>query len=147
MELPFDRDDAVSITVGYIIFSAIFLGFFTLVHLSADDILIQEPSKVVIKDEFSDIGNMMGTTITDMYLVAPENGRVETDYRIPNKVGGVSYIINADTATTDQIIEVKSIDSDVKVRITLSDIASTLPINGTAYSSTPDHRISYDSRR
>lgn len=147
MNTPACSEDAVSTTVGYILFSAIFLGFFILVQLNADTLLVQGPSHAVMDEEFRDIGNMMSTTITDMYLIAPENGYLETAYRIPTEIGGESYTINADVATTDQVIEVTSTTSGRSVSVTIGGIASTLPINGTATSSTPEHRISYDSRR
>jgi hypothetical protein len=85
--------------------------------------------------------------LTDMYLILPANGMIETDYRIPAQAGFEEYTINADIAMTDQIIEVASTTSDKKVRVTIGGIAITMPINGTAYSSSTNHVISYDSRR
>ena len=140
-------DRAVSTTMGYIMFSAIFIAFFVTVQLSADEILIKRPSSIVMENEFSDIGNMMATTLTDMYLIAPDNGRIDTSYKIPTTVANEYYTINADTATTDQIIEVVSSTSDKKVSVTISGITSTMTINGTVSSSSPTHRINYDSRR
>ena len=140
------KEDAVSMTVGYIIFPSIFLGFFVIVHLSADELLIDKPSRIVTDEGFSDIGNMIAVKLTDMYLIAPDNGYMNTTYRIPTKIGGESYIINADVATTDQIIEVTSV-SGKNVSVTISGIANVIPVNGTAASSTSEHRISYDSKR
>lgn len=94
----------------------------------------------------SDIGNMMSTLITDIYLILPDNGKIETEYRIPEKVGKETYIINADIAYTDQIIEVVS-SSGKTVRVTIGGIATTMPINGTVSSSSTYHMISYDSTR
>ncbi len=65
-------DQAVSITMEYIMFSAIFIAFFIIVQMSADEILVERPSSIVMENEFSDIGNMIGTTLTDMYLIAPD---------------------------------------------------------------------------
>ena len=146
--IPLYRDErAVSITMGYIMFSAIFIAFFVIVLMSADEILVERPSSVVMENEFSDIGNMMATTLTDMYLIAPDNGRIDTSYTIPITIAGEYYAINADTATTDQIIEIVSSSSDRTVSVTISGIASTMAINGTASSSSQIHRISYDSRK
>jgi hypothetical protein len=139
--------DAVSVAVGYILFSAIFLIFYVLVLINANGLLIEGPSNIVVKEQFRDIGNMMSTMITDMYMIAPENGHIETTYLIPAEVGRETYIIDADQASIDQIIEVTSTESDKSVSVTINGIASTLPINGTAYSSMSNHRISYDSRR
>jgi len=140
-------DQAVSITMEYIMFSAIFIAFFIIVQMSADEILVERPSSIVMENEFSDIGNMIGTTLTDMYLIAPDNGRIDTSYTIPTTIAGEYYVVNADTATTDQIIEIVSSTSNKKISVTISGIASTMAINGTVSSSSPTHRISYDSRK
>ncbi len=141
------NEDAVSVTIGYILFSSIFLIFFVLVLMNAKGLLIEGPSNIVVKDQFRDIGNMISTMITDMYMIAPENGRISTTYLIPSEIGRETYIIDANTANSDQIIEVTSEGSDKTVSVTINGIARSLSINGTAYSSTPDHRISYDSTK
>ena len=138
--------DAVSSTIAYIIFSAIFLFFFVLILLNANDILIKGPSNTVVTEQYRDIGNMISSTITDMYLIVPENGNIETEYKIPTKIGGELYLINAESADVDEIIEVTSLDSDKSVSVTLNGIASSMSINGTAYSSVNTHRISYENK-
>jgi hypothetical protein len=140
-----DNKEAVSVTVGYIIFSGVYLMFFIIVLLNADDLLIQSQKSMVMEDQFRDIGNMMSNTITDMYLIAPENGMIDTAYIIPDEIGKETYTINTDLAFIDQVIEVKSLISDKSVSITINGIASTISISGTAYSSSPTHRISYNS--
>ncbi len=142
-----NNKDAVSTTLAYILFSAIFLVLYMIVLLNANDLLIKGPSNIVVKEQYRDIGNMISTKITDMYLIAPENGYIETEYRIPAEIGKESYIINADQANTDEIIEVKSASSEKSVSVTMNGIAGSMPINGTAYSSMSNHRISYDSRK
>jgi hypothetical protein len=134
---------AVSSTLAYILFSAIFLTFYVLVLLNSNDILIKGPSNTVVKEQYRDIGNMISTTITDMYLIVPENGYIETDFKIPQEIGGETYIINADSASIDEIIEVRSTESDKSVSVTLNGIASSMTINGTAYSSSTTHKIRY----
>ena len=141
-----NNEDAVSVNVEYILLSIIFIGFFIIVLLSAEDLLIQGPKDVVINEQVRDIGNMMSNTITNMYLIAPENGKIETTYRIPAEIGRETYAINADLAYVDQIIEVESLTSSNTISVTINGIAHTIPINGTAYSSASSHKISYDSR-
>jgi len=145
---PFKTDtNAVSSTLAYIIFSSIFLFFFVVILLNANDIIIKGPGNTVVKEQYRDIGNMISSTITDMYLIAPENGNFETEYKIPAKIGGEEYIINAESANIDETIEVISLDSDKSVSVTLNGIASSMSINGTAYSSTTTHRISYGNEK
>jgi len=141
-----NSEEAVSVNVEYILLSGIFIAFFLIVLLSADDLLIRGPKNIVVNEQFRDIGNMMSNTITNMYLIAPENGNIETTYRIPTEIGRETYAINADLAYVDQIIEVKSLSSSNSVSVTINGIAHTIAINGTAYSSASSHKISYDSR-
>jgi hypothetical protein len=142
-----NNEDAVSTTLAYVLFSAISLILYMMVLLNANDILIKGPSNIVMNDQYRDIGNMLSTKITDMYLIAPENGYIETEYRIPAEIARENYMINADQAFTDEIIEVRSTASEKSVSVTINGIAGSMPINGTAYSAMSNHRISYDSKR
>lgn len=146
MKYLFRDDDAVSVTMEYITFSMLFISLFVLIYMSFGDMMMNGPKESVIQNEFSDIGNMMTTLVTDMYLILPENGVIESDYMIPAKVGGESYSINANLAMTDQIFELMS-SSGEETSVTISGIATTIPINGTVSSSEINHRISYDSRK
>ncbi|MDG6244215.1 MAG: hypothetical protein QCH31_07465 [Methanolobus sp.] len=150
MRKLFRNEEGVSLLFEYILFSLICIGFFMIISVNADDIFMKNPNEVVMQDEMSDIGNMMSTMITDMYLILPENGEIATEYRIPAKAGREEYIIQASTDIyyEDQIIELISSSSGKEVRVTISGIATTiLPIEGTALSSSTNHVISYDSRR
>jgi hypothetical protein len=90
---------------------------------------------------------MISTKIMYMYLIAPENGLIETDYRIPTQVGRETYMIKTDLAESDGILEIQSENSDKNVRVTMNGIASSMPITGIVYSSESSHRISYDSEK
>ncbi len=144
----FSKDEeGVTLLFEYILFSLMCIGFFLMITVNSDAVFIQTPNNVVMENEMSDVGNMMSTMITDMYLILPANGNLNTEYSIPEKAGTDTYLINADIAYTDQIIEVISPSSGKKVRVTIGGIATTMPINGTATSSSTQHMISYDSRR
>lgn len=142
-----DCENAVSLTVSYILLSGISLVFFTTLLLTSNDLLITGPTNIVIEEQYGDIGNMISTKIMYMYLIAPENGIIETDYKIPAEIGRETYMIKTDLANTDEILEIQSEASDTNVRVTMNGIASSMPINGTGYSTQSRHRISYDSKR
>lgn len=146
MKNLFRNEEAVSVTMEYIIFSMLFITLFVMLYMSFGDMLMKGPKETVVQNEFSDIGNMMSTLVTDMYLILPENGVIESDYMIPSEVGGEPYTINANLAMTDQIFELKS-SSGKESSVTISGIATTILINGTVSSSDINHRISYDSRK
>ncbi len=147
MKRFFKDEEGVSIMVEYVLLSLIAILFLMIISINSDAIFIENANDVVIENQFSDVGNMMSTMITDMYVILPANGKIEIDYTIPAKAGKDDYIINADIAMSDQIIEVISLTSGKKVRVTIGGIANTMPINGTASSSASKHVISYDSRR
>jgi hypothetical protein len=148
MKRFFADEKGVSLLFEYILFSLICIGFFMIVSVNSDEIFMQAPKEVVMQDEMSDIGNMMSTMITDMYLILPANGRIDTEYNIPPKVGTETYIIEADVdSASGQIIEVVSADTGKKVRVTIAGIGNTMSIEGTVTSSSTNHMISYDSRR
>jgi hypothetical protein len=148
MKRFFADEKGVSLLFEYILFSLICIGFFMIVSINSDEIFMQTPNEVVMQNEMSDIGNMMSTMITDMYLILPANGRIDTEYNIPSKVGTEGYIIEADVDSAGgQIMEVVSSDSGKKVRITIAGIGNTMSIEGTVTSSSTNHMISYDSRR
>ncbi|SFM67267.1 hypothetical protein [Methanolobus profundi] len=142
-----ENEEGVSLVLEYVLFSLICVGFFMIIAMNSDAVFIQNPNNVVMEREMSDVGNMMSTMITDMYLILPDNGYIDTEYRIPQRAGREEYVIDADIAYSDQIIEVISPSSGKKVRVTIGGIATTMPINGTAFSSSTDHKISYDSRK
>ncbi len=139
------NDDAVSVTLEYIIFSLMFIALFILLQMNFGDML-KGPKDVVIENDFNDIGNMMSTLVTDMYLILPENGIIESEYMIPAEIGGEAYTINANSVMTDQIFELESA-SGKKTNVTISGIATAIRINGTVSSSSTHHRIRYDSRK
>ena len=137
----------VSMTMGYIMFSTLFITFFIIIQFSANAMLVDRPSEIVMENEFSDVGNMIGTLVTDVYLIAPENGRIETAYLTPTTIAGEYYFITAETANADQVIGVTSSSSDRTVNVTLSGITNTIGITGTTNSNKETHGISYDSRK
>lgn len=139
------NEHAVSVTLEYIIFSLMFIALFILLQMNFANML-NGPKDLVIENGFNDIGNMMSTLVTDMYLILPENGIIESEYMIPAEVGGESYMINANSAMTDQIFELESA-SGKKTSVTISGIATAININGTVSSSSTHHRIRYDSRK
>lgn len=142
-----DDKNGSSMTMGYIMLSTLFITFFIIVHLTADDMIVERPAEIVMDNKFSDVGNMIGTMVTDVYLIAPENGRIEAEYRTPTKIAGEYYGITAETANADQVIGVTSSSSDRTVNVTLSGITNTIGINGTTTSNKETHSISYDSRK
>lgn len=145
MSLLIKNDKGVSVTLEYIIFSLMFIALFILLQMNFADMLTG-PKDLVVENNFNDIGNMMSTFVTDMYLILPENGIIEAEYTIPAEVGDEAYTINANSAMIDQIFELESA-SGKKTSVTISGIATAISINGTVSSSSTHHRIRYDSRK
>jgi hypothetical protein len=134
------NDKAVSITVGYLLFTCLLITFFIGVYLTADAMIVERPSGIVMEKEFADVANMISTTITDVYLIAPDNGKLETSFIAPTTIAGEYYFITAEPTLNGQVIGVTSSSSEKTVNVTLSGIANNILINGTT-------GISYDSRK
>lgn len=139
------NENAVSITMGYIIFSAIFISFFIIVQFGITDVIVDEPTEIVMEKNYADVGNKVATLVTEIYLIAPENGKIETSYSIPYRIAGESYLISAQPIKDDQIISVTSSTSDKEVNVTLAGISPVVGIYGTTMSNNETHGITYVS--
>jgi hypothetical protein len=144
-----NNEEASSSTVGYLLFYAIFMIFFLVFLFSSNNLLLEGPSKVVVNAQFTDVGNMLGSTLTDMYLIVPENGRINTTYKIPKDIGKEPYIIsfaNSIVEGNDEVIVVSSTASDKHVNVTLNGMGD-IGVEGNVSSSMTVHRIIYNSTK
>ncbi|RNI14564.1 hypothetical protein EFE42_04090 [Methanohalophilus sp. RSK] len=139
------NENAVSITMGYILFSGIFISFFLIIQFGITDVIVEEPSEVVMEKNFADVGNKVGTLVTEIYLIAPENGKIETSYSIPDRIAGEYYMISAEPVRDDQVISITSATSDKEVNVTLAGISPIIGIYGTTTSNNQTHGIKYVS--
>ena len=135
----------VSTLTSYIMISSIAIIFFGIVALTTTGTFIRGPSQIVMRGDFSDIGNDISTKIVDIYIVAPENGTLNTSLRMPTSVAMQEY--NASVDANDQMIKVSALHTNTEVTVTINEIAqaNTVNVKGSTLSGNQEHWLRYDS--
>ncbi|MDY6965071.1 MAG: hypothetical protein SVM80_03765 [Halobacteriota archaeon] len=144
-ESLFKETRAVSGLMEFIFTSGIAIALFTIMLLYSQGLFIEDPGETVALERFSDIGNDVSTKIVDIYIIAPENGKIVTDLTMPTSVGGHDYQVNTQ-AQADQMVTVSSLtSSDLEVTVSINGITHTVGVTGTTSSRSTQHQLSYDS--
>ena len=136
--------NAVSYALEYIMISSISLFFFGVVMLSAGTMLTETPTDIAATQQFNDIGNDIGTKLIMFYLIAPENGTLNTSLEMPDTVGGHTYTVKMSTGnTTDQRVIIDADDFDLNISYTINGIGASISIDGETHSASGKHRLSF----
>ncbi|MDY6931421.1 MAG: hypothetical protein SVJ22_05855 [Halobacteriota archaeon] len=140
-----ENEEAVSTILEFIFTTGIAIALFVLILVYSTGLFIEAPGRTVALERFTDIGNDISTKIVDIYIIAPENGILITDLTMPTSVGGHDYMVDAE-ANGDQMVEVSSMkNSDLKISVTINGITQSVGVNGSTYSGSTEHRLSFDS--
>jgi uncharacterized protein YegL len=138
-----DDTQGVTPTYEYIILIGILIVYVTLfLTIYADEFGIA-PLRVAMQTQFEDVGNDISSKVVDMYIVAPESGYLKTRFYIPQGVGKYEYKVEFKEMGLDQQILVSALRFEKEVMITLNKIGSSLGLNGSTYSSSPEHWLIY----
>jgi len=142
----FRDDEAVSTTVGYILMTGVALIFLAIIMVTCVSIFVDNPSRVVMRSGFTDVGNAISTKIVDVYIVCPDNGTLTSVFTLPAEIGGSEYKIDASIGTgQDQMVEVSDLSGKVTVRMTINGIAESVSVSGSTMSGKWEHEIHYNS--
>ena len=141
------RDNrAVTVSLDYIMISGVSIIFFLAVTMVAGTMLLDRPTNIAATQQFNDIGNDIGTKLTMFYLIVPASGALNTSLEMPSTIGGHAYTIRMSTEnTTDQRVIIESEDLKINVSYTINGIGASIPINGEAYSTSGDQRLTFVS--
>jgi hypothetical protein len=146
MKRSFRNDDKAATSILEFMLSFIIAaGIFSIFVMNFNSLFMAGPRNVVMTNQFVDVGNDVSTKIIDTYLVIPDDGMVATYFDVPDLAGGQPYIITVTNLSEDRDVMVSSTSGDVNVHITLNGANSTIPINGTTYSTSNIHGIVYHS--
>ena len=142
-----EDDRGMSTLTGYIVISSIAIIFFGIIAITTTGLFIERPSKIVMRGGYSDIGNDISTKIVDVYIVAPENGTLNTSLRMPRSVARQEYEVNASVDESNQMIKVSALHTDTEVTVTINEIAQahTVTVRGSMLSGNPEHWLRYNS--
>ena len=127
----------MSTLTGYVAISSIAIIFFGIIAITTTGLFVERPSKTVMRGGYSDVGNDISTKIVDVYIAAPENGKLNTSLRIPRSVARQEYEVNASEANQDQMVKVSALHTDTEVTMTINGIAHTVNVTGTTLSGNP----------
>jgi len=144
----FHRDThAVSFSLEYIMISSIAILFFSTVALTAGMMLTDIPTDIAATQQFNDIGNDISTKLIMFYLIAPENGTLNTSLTMPPAIGRHTYTVRMSTnGTTDQQVIIDADDIDVNISYTVNGIGASIPIDGETHSASGRHRLCFVSK-
>ncbi|MHC1625860.1 MAG: DUF7266 family protein [Methanoculleaceae archaeon] len=135
-------DDGVVGLVEYVITTAILICLFGMVCMAADAIFMEGPRDALTRQSFTDIGGGVSVRVVDLYLTAPQNGKICTSFDIPDDVLGRDYSVCVILTGAEQEIVVT--DGEIEHTVPLAGIGATLGVTGNM-SASGWNRIRYDS--
>ena len=136
---------AVSFSLEYILISSVSILLFLSVITLSGSILLDLPTDVAATQQFNDVGNDIGTKLIMFYLIAPENGTLNTTLDMPAAIGGHTYMVKLSaTNTTDQRVIIDADDIDLNISYTINGIGASIPINGETHSASGKHRLCFN---
>ncbi len=141
-----DDNSAVSFSLEYILISSVSILLFLSVVTISGSILLDLPTDVAATQQFNDVGNNIGTKLIMFYLIAPENGTLDTSLEMPPAIGGHTYTVKLSTSNaTDQRVIIDADDIDLNISYTINGIGASIPINGETHSASGKHRLCFNN--
>jgi hypothetical protein len=137
----------MSTLTGYVVISSVAIIFFGIIAITTVGSFIERPSQIVMREGYSDVGNDISTKIVDIYIIAPENGQLDTRLRIPASVARQEYEVDAEAANQNQMVKVSALHTNTEVTVTINGIAHTVGVNGSTLSGNPEHWLRYNSNK
>jgi hypothetical protein len=142
-----ENEDAVSITVGFILMLSITVLVFVMIILSFYT-LTQRSEKTATQASFDTLGSELSvriTTIDTLVNITNSYGgwvnTLEYDFSVPATIALEDYSINVTNSTTKQII----LQSDNGAKASIPFDTSTNITQTTIYSSAQDYKFNYSN--
>jgi len=92
-------------------------------------VFMEGPANKLAYHSFVDIGNGLSTRIVDVYVIAPDNGTIATEFNIPDDVAGQDYAVDMDGSGGDQEVVISR--GDIRSRIAIAGIGATMGVTGS----------------
>jgi hypothetical protein len=137
------RDAGVSSLIEYIFISGVLILFMVILLLFINPLFIEGPMNQLTRHAYTDIGNGISARIVDIYILAPFEGDIRTQFDIPDDVAGRGYFVAIEPASGGKDMLIISGDT-MEVGMSLSGIGATLGVTGST-SSSGLNEIRYDS--
>ncbi len=138
-----DSERGVSILIEYLILSGILMIFFAFIVLQFNDVLGKTPLSTTMKNQFQDVGNQIAVKLTDISIIAPENGYVKAKIFMPYTIGDYDFKAEFTQVGGEYVLKISSERAGKSEYIPINNIAlKVLPV-GSTFSITPVHEIEY----
>ncbi|AEA46149.1 PKD domain-containing protein [Archaeoglobus veneficus] len=132
---------AVSVLIEYILITGILTVFMGFIMLQLNDLLVDTPTSIAMKNQFEDIGNQIATKLVDMALVAPQNGYIKAKIHMPYRIGEYDFKAAFTTVGGNRTLMLTSERLGRTEYIPLSGIALEVFPSGETFSVKPDHEL------
>ncbi|WP_342677606.1 hypothetical protein [Methanofollis sp. UBA420] len=139
-----DDESGVANLVEYVTITGILMILLIVTIFATNAIFMQGPSDRLAYHSFVDVGNGISTRIVDIYVIAPDNGTITTDFDIPDDVAGADYFVemNRGVSGSDQKVVVSR--GGVMSTISIAGIGATMGVTGSTMGS-GINRLTYNS--
>lgn len=139
-----DEDEAVSGLLEYISITSVLMVMLIIVMFAVNTTLIENPGDSLKYSAFIDIGNGISARIVDLYIIAPVNGTISTNFDLPDDVAGKDYTVQLEPGALGVDQRVQVTDGKITSTIALAGIGANRPVTGQT-SGSGLNRITYDS--
>lgn len=136
------QDAGVANLMEYIMISGILMVLLVFTMLTVNSSIMEKPAEEMSYYAFTDIGNGISTRIVDIYVIAPDNGTIQSKFNIPDDVLGNDYSVKISNLEEDQ--EIKVYRDRVESTISLAGIGASRGVTGNT-TGTGLNRITYNS--
>ncbi len=138
-----NSDAAVSILVEYLVLAGILVLFLMFISIQLNDLLERTPILITMENQFQDVGNQIAVKLTDIALIAPENGKVKAKVYMPYTVGKYDFKVEFTQVNGDYVLKISSDKIGKEVFVPINNIALEVIPVGSTFSILPAHEIVY----
>lgn len=138
-----DDESGVANLVEYLTITGILMVLLIVTIFATNAIFMEGPADRLAYHSFVDVGNGISTRIVDIYVIAPDNGTITTNFDIPDDVASQDYFVEMKENGGDQKVVVSR--GGVRSTISIAGIGATMGVTGSTTGS-GINRLTYDSR-
>jgi hypothetical protein len=135
-------DDGVSMMTEYLSITSLLVFMFVIMMFVVNAALIEGPSDTLKYHSYVDIGNGVSVRMVDLYVIAPGDGTIQTQFDLPDEVAGEDYRVILEGSEESQFIRIT--DGSVIAEVAISGIGATRGVTGNTTGG-GYNMISYDS--
>ncbi|MBE8540425.1 PKD domain-containing protein [Geoglobus acetivorans] len=136
-------EKGVSFLVEYLILSIILMIFFSFIALQFNDLLGKAPISTAMDNQFQDVGNQIAVKLTDISLIAPENGYIKAKVFMPYTVGDYDFKAEFTQVGGEYVLKISSERAGKTQYVPINNLALKVIPVGSTFSITPVHEIEY----